>query len=66
MLGAQAREQLLLEAADIGRFEQELLSRLRTQHTSLLSGVREKKALTPELESELKSMLESFTSACTA
>ena len=52
--------------ADIGRFEQELLSRLRTQHAGLLSGIREQKALTPELESELKSLLESFTSAFTA
>ena len=49
-----------------GRFEQELLSRLRTQHAGLLSGIREQKALTPELESELKSLLESFTSAFTA
>jgi F-type H+-transporting ATPase subunit alpha len=52
--------------AQIGRFEQDLLSRLRTQHQGLLSGIRDKKALSPELESELKSVLESFTTAFAA
>jgi F-type H+/Na+-transporting ATPase subunit alpha len=52
-----------IQTADVGRFEQELLSRLRTSHQSLLSGIREQKQLTPELEKELKSVLESFTGA---
>jgi F-type H+-transporting ATPase subunit alpha len=47
--------------AAIGRFEQEFLSRLRTQNQGLLSGIRDKKALTPELEAELKQALEGFT-----
>ena len=55
-----------VQTADVGRFEQELLSRLRTQHQSLLTGIRDKKALTPELEAELKTLLEGFTQSFTA
>ena len=51
---------------EIGRFEQELLSRLRTQHTSLLSGIRTQKALSSDLEAELKSVLDGFTTSFTA
>jgi F-type H+-transporting ATPase subunit alpha len=49
-----------LPVASIGRFEKELLSRLHSQHSSLLDGIRTKKALDAELEGELKSTLESF------
>jgi F-type H+-transporting ATPase subunit alpha len=50
-----------IPTAQVGRFEQELLSRLRSQHQKWLEAVRTGKALTPELEAELKSILESFS-----
>ena len=46
--------------ADIGRFESELLARVHSNHASLLEGIRTKKALTPELEAELKDVLAAF------
>ncbi|RZJ17917.1 MAG: F0F1 ATP synthase subunit alpha, partial [Brevundimonas sp.] len=46
--------------ADIGRFESELLARVHSGHKSLLDGIRTKKALTPELEAELKDILAAF------
>jgi F-type H+-transporting ATPase subunit alpha len=42
----------------VGAFEQALLGRLRGQNASLMTGVREKKQLTPELETELKGVLD--------
>jgi F-type H+-transporting ATPase subunit alpha len=47
--------------ADIGRFQQEFLSRVHSQHAGLLEGIRTKKELTADLENELKATLESFT-----
>lgn len=46
--------------ADIGRFESELLARIKSSNAGLLDGIRAKKDLTPELETELKSVLEAF------
>ncbi len=46
--------------SDIGRFESELLARIKSSHASLLDGIRTKKDLTPELETELKSVLDAF------
>jgi F-type H+-transporting ATPase subunit alpha len=46
----------------VGRFEKELLARLHSKHSKLLDGIRTKKALDAELEGELKSALESFSS----
>ncbi|MDO1558963.1 F0F1 ATP synthase subunit alpha [Brevundimonas sp. 2R-24] len=43
---------------DVGRFEQALLSRLRTSHTDWLDAVRTGKTLTPDLETQLKSILD--------
>ncbi|HYC68357.1 F0F1 ATP synthase subunit alpha [Brevundimonas sp.] len=45
---------------DIQRFESELLARLHSGHASILDGIRTKKALTPELETELKAAIEAF------
>ena len=45
---------------DIQRFESELLARLHSAHASILDGIRTKKALTPELETELKAAIEAF------
>jgi F-type H+-transporting ATPase subunit alpha len=44
----------------VGRFEAEFLARLHGQHATLLEGIRTKKALDADLESELKSALEAF------
>jgi len=44
----------------VGRFEQELLARLHNKHQPLLDKIRTGKALTDELEAELKSALQSF------
>ncbi|WP_298742792.1 F0F1 ATP synthase subunit alpha [uncultured Brevundimonas sp.] len=46
--------------ADIGRFESELLARVKSSNPGLLDGIRTKKDLTPELETELKSVLDAF------
>ena len=46
----------------VGRFEREFLSRLHSKNQGLLDGIRTKKALDSELEAELKSALESFSS----
>jgi len=50
-----------LPVKDVSRFEQELLRLIRGQHQSLLDGIRTGKALTPELEGQLKSILDSFS-----
>src|SRR6201996_3954940 len=46
----------------VGRFEREFLARLHSKHQGLLDGIRTKKALDSEMEAELKSALESFSS----
>jgi F-type H+-transporting ATPase subunit alpha len=47
-------------AAQVGRFESELLSRLHAQHADLLEAIRTKKELTAELEAQLKDVLDAF------
>ncbi len=47
--------------ADIGRFESELLARVKSSKPGLLDGIRTKKDLTPELEAELKAVLDDFS-----
>jgi F-type H+-transporting ATPase subunit alpha len=42
----------------VGPFEQALLGRLRGQNGALMDGIRQAKALTPELETQLKDVLE--------
>jgi F-type H+-transporting ATPase subunit alpha len=49
-----------IAVADIGRFESELLARIKSSNAGLLDGIRTKKDLTPELETELKSVLDAF------
>ncbi len=46
--------------SDIGRFESELLARIKSSNAGLLEGIRTKKDLTAELEAELKSVLDAF------
>ena len=50
-----------LAVNQIGRFEQEFLQKLRGGHRDILDGIRKEKALTPDLESKLKAVLESFS-----
>ncbi len=47
--------------SDVGRYEAELLTHIRSQHTSLLTKIREEAALTDAIEDEIKSVLEGFT-----
>jgi F-type H+-transporting ATPase subunit alpha len=49
-----------IAVGDIGRFETELLARIKSSNAGLLDGIRAKKDLTPELETELKSVLDAF------
>jgi F-type H+/Na+-transporting ATPase subunit alpha len=50
-----------LAVNQIGKFEAELLQSIRAGHKDLLDGIRKEKALTPDLEAKLKSILENFT-----
>jgi F-type H+-transporting ATPase subunit alpha len=47
---------------DVGRYERELLSLLRTRHVDLLTAIRDQKALSAELENQLKTVVADFTS----
>ena len=48
---------------DVARFESELLSRIHGQHADLLEAIRTQKTLSPELEEQLKSVLDAFAAA---
>ena len=48
--------------SDVSRFEKDFLSHLRTKQVDLLSTIRDKKALSPELEETLKSVVSAFAS----
>ncbi len=50
-----------LQVSQIGKFEQELLRTIRASHKDILDGIRKEKALTPDIEGKLKSVLESFS-----
>jgi F-type H+-transporting ATPase subunit alpha len=52
-----------IPASQVTRYESELLSQLRTKNKPWLEKVRTGKTLTPELEAELKSILEAFSAA---
>ncbi|MBS4044955.1 MAG: F0F1 ATP synthase subunit alpha [Ferrovibrio sp.] len=47
-----------LPVAQVGRFEQTLLSTIKSKNADILSGIREQQALTPDLEAKLKAVLE--------
>ena len=51
-----------IPTSDVGRFESELLSRLHAKHQGLLDAIRKEKALSKDLEDQLKAALESFSS----
>ena len=44
----------------VGRFEEELLRRLHSQHADILEAIRTQKILNEELEGKLKAALDSF------
>jgi F-type H+-transporting ATPase subunit alpha len=48
-------------AASVRRFESEFLGALHSKHKKLLDGIRKEKALSQDLENELKSALETFS-----
>ncbi len=50
-----------LPVSQVERFESELLARLHGQHTDLLEAIRTQKALTPEIEGQLKAVLDAFS-----
>ncbi len=50
-----------LAVNQIGKFEAELLQSIRAGHKDLLDGIRKEKALTPDLEGKLKTILENFS-----
>ena len=52
-----------IPTAQVQRFESELRGRLRSQHGPWLESVRTKKALSDELEAELKSILDDFSNS---
>jgi len=47
--------------AQVERFESELLARLHGQNADLLEAIRTQKALTPEIEGQLKAVLDAFS-----
>jgi F-type H+-transporting ATPase subunit alpha len=49
-----------LAVADIGRFEQGLLSNIKTAHPEILTAIVADKALKPETEEKLKAAIEAF------
>jgi len=49
-----------IAVSDVGRFERELLARMHSKHAGILDAIRTKKALSPELEAELKDAIEAF------
>ncbi len=50
-----------IAVGNVRRYEQELLSLLRTRNTDLLTAIREQKALSADLEAQLKSIVADFT-----
>ena len=49
-----------IAVADIGRFEAELLARMHSAHQSTLDAIKSTKALSKDLEAELKAAIEAF------
>ena len=49
-----------IAVADIARFESELLARMHSAHASTLAAIKSTKALSKELEAELKAAIEAF------
>jgi F-type H+-transporting ATPase subunit alpha len=52
-----------LAVADVGRFEATLLRAVRSKNPEILSGIRDSKQITPEIETKLKSVLDGFAAS---
>jgi F-type H+-transporting ATPase subunit alpha len=50
-----------LAVGAIGRFEKQLLTRMRASNKDILDAIRTQKALTPEVEAKLKAVLDDFS-----
>jgi F-type H+-transporting ATPase subunit alpha len=50
-----------IPTAKVGGYEQGLLRLLRSEHTALLDGIRDKRELTADLGTELKKVVEAYT-----
>jgi len=49
-----------LKVSDVGRFEQGLLSQIKTAHPEILTAIATEKALSPSTEEKLKAAIEAF------
>jgi F-type H+-transporting ATPase subunit alpha len=49
-----------IAVSDVGRFETELLARIKSKHAGILDAIRTQKALSKELEAALKAAIEAF------
>jgi len=49
-----------IAVADVGRYQKELLVRLHGDHADLLEAIRTQKTLSPELEADLRTVLDAF------
>ena len=58
-LGTQGYTEAI-ELSEVKRFEWEYLSMLKSSKTKILSEIRNKKEITPEIEKELKAFTEGF------
>ena len=52
-----------LTVADVGRYEQELLRSIRSNHAGILDAIRSEKQISGDTEAKLKAAVESFTKA---
>src|SRR5579871_3397945 len=52
-----------IATADVGRFQEELLARLHSQHQDLLDAIRDQKTLNEEIEGKLKAALDAFAAS---
>jgi len=50
-----------LNVSDVGRYEDELLRHLHSEHAALLKAIREEKKLSDANEAKLKALIETFT-----
>ena len=50
-----------IDVADVGRYEAELLTHIRSQQSALLTKIREEAALTDDIENSIKAVLDEFT-----
>ncbi|MDO9126630.1 MAG: F0F1 ATP synthase subunit alpha, partial [Parvibaculum sp.] len=52
-----------LPVSDVGRYEQELLRNIRSNHAGILDAIRSEKQISGDTEAKLKSVVENFSKA---